>query len=124
VDEADVSSARLRRLLLIAGGLLLILAWVWWPGFREYPAVTSKESLYLMKLLYTATNTRDQVQLGKVEQGVQQASREGKLTPKEQEAFAKIIGTAKKGDWQAATKAAFKFAQDQVGQGKRGAQNL
>ena len=39
------------------------------------------------------------------------------MSPAEQEAFAKIIGMAKAGDWERAEKAAFKFAQDQVGQG-------
>lgn len=73
--------------------------------------------MYLMKLLYTACNTKDPARLAKVEQGVEKATRSGKLSPPEQEAFAKILGMAKKGDWQDAEKAAFKFAQDQVGRG-------
>lgn len=90
---------------------------IWWPGCREYPAVTSEEGMYLMQLLYTACNTKDPVRLTKTEQGVEKATHEGKLSMAEQKAFAKIIGLAKQGQWQDAEKAAFKFAQDQVGQG-------
>jgi hypothetical protein len=100
-----------------AGLLAIPLLIDWWPGCRQYPAVSSEEGLYLMKLLYTACNTKDTARLTKVEQGVEKASREGKLSPPEQEAFAKIVGMAKKGEWQDVERAAFKFAQDQVGQG-------
>jgi hypothetical protein len=109
-----------RRLWWLTGaaGLLAVpVLIIWWPGCREYPAVSSQESLYLMKLLYTACNTRDPARLAEVEKGVAKATQEGKLTPAEQEAFGRIIGTAKKGDWADAERAAFKFAQDQVGQG-------
>jgi len=97
--------------------LAIPLLIIWWPGCREYPAVTSKESLGLMKLLYAACNTKDPARLAKVEQGVEKLSREGKMTPAEKQGFDKIIGMAKAGEWERAEKAAFKFAQDQVGQG-------
>jgi hypothetical protein len=97
--------------------LAIPLAIIWWPGCRQYPAVSSEESLFLMKLLYTACNTKDPARLAKVEQGVEKLSREGKMTPAEKEGFNKIIGMAKEGRWQDAEKAAFKFAQDQVGVG-------
>lgn len=99
---------------LAVAGLLFVVALA---GCRRYPAVTSRESLSLMKLLYTACNTRDEKRLAEVEKGVEKASREGKLSPAEREAFAEIIGRAKQGEWQRAEKAAFRFAQDQVGQG-------
>jgi hypothetical protein len=115
-DEAP-DPRRLRRLVGMAGVLAIPLLVVWWPGCRQYPAVSSQESLYLMKLLYAACNTKDTARLAKVEQGVAKATHEGKLSPPEQEAFAKITGMAKKGEWQIAERAAFRFAQDQVGQG-------
>ena len=108
---------RLWRLVGLAGVLAVPLAVIWWPGCRHYPAVTSEESLYLMKLLYTACNTKDPARLAEVERGVEKATRAGKLSPPEQEAFAEIIGTAKNGEWQEAERAAFRFAQDQVGRG-------
>jgi hypothetical protein len=58
-----------------AGVLLVALAVVWWPGCRQYPAASSEESLSLVKLLYTACNTRDAARLAKVEQGVEKLSR-------------------------------------------------
>lgn len=107
-----------RRWLL---GTLAVLAGacavVWWPGCREYPTVTSRESLTLMKLLYTAANTRDSSRLAKVEVGVEKAAREGRLSAAEEEAFRKIVTMARAGDWEGAERASFRFAQDQVGQG-------
>jgi hypothetical protein len=108
---------RLWRLVGAAGLLAIPLVLISWPGCRQYPAVTSKASLGLMKLLYSACNTKDPVRLAKVEQGVKKATREGKLSPAEQEAFANIIGMAKSGEWEGAEQASFKFAQDQVGVG-------
>lgn len=97
--------------------LAIPLAIIWWPSCRRYPAVSSEQSLYLMKLLYTACNTRDSARLATVKQGVEKLCREGKMTPAEKECFDEIIGMAKAGRWQDAEQAAFKFAQDQVGRG-------
>jgi len=119
IDEVP-DRRRLYRLGGTAGVLLVPLVVIWWPGCREYPAVTSKESLQNMKLLYSACNTKDTERLGRVEKGVEKLTRDGKLSPNEQEAFAKITGMARAGNWNDAEKAAFKFAQDQVGQGDPG----
>lgn len=117
-DDDDLPDRRrLWRMVGAAGVLAIPLAVIWWPGCREYPAVTSRESLSLMKLLYAACNTKDQARLAKVEQGVEKETRAGKLSPAEREAFAAIVGMARAGDWERAEAAAFKFAQDQVGQG-------
>ena len=102
-----------RAMLLLAVPLVV----VWWPGCRQYPAVTSKDALGLMKLLYAACNTRDPARLAKVEQGAEKLAREGKLSPPERDSFADIIGMAKGGDWERAEQSAFRFAQDQVGVG-------
>jgi len=115
--EDTPDRSRLRRLLGVAGLLVVPLLLIWWPGCRQYPALTSKEAMQQMKLLYSACNTKDAERLGRVRQGVEKLSREGKLSPAEQEAFAVIVGMAKAGDWERAEKAAFKFAQDQVGRG-------
>jgi hypothetical protein len=90
------------------------LVLVWWPGCRQYPEVSSKEALTLLKQLYTACNTRDPARLSRVEQRVEKVAREGKLTPKEQDAFRRILARAKAGDWKQAEQASFRFAQDQV----------
>jgi hypothetical protein len=39
------------------------------------------------------------------------------MTSAERAGFEKVIGMARAGDWERAEKAAFKFAEDQVGQG-------
>jgi hypothetical protein len=104
-------------LIAALGALTLLLVVVWWPGCRQYPAVTSQESLYLMKLLYTACNTKDMSRLKQVEAGVDKAQREGKMSASEHQAFRKIIDLANAGDWSRAERAALRFAQDQVGAG-------
>ncbi len=116
-DEDEPGRSRLRWLLGIVLLLSVPLTVIWWPGCRQYPAVTSQESLQHMKLLYAACNTRDTQTLDRVEKGVERLTQEGMLSPAEQQAFARIIGMAKAGDWERAEQAAFKFAQDQVGQG-------
>lgn len=110
--------ARLRWLLAAMALLAVAVALVWWPGCRQYPPVTSRENLSLMKLLYSACSAQDPARLAKVEQGVARASREGKMTEPEQQAFAKVIALAREGQWREAEKAALRFAQDQVGQGR------
>ncbi|MBX9627632.1 MAG: hypothetical protein K2X82_27775 [Gemmataceae bacterium] len=97
--------------------LLIPLLVVWWPGCRQYPAVSSRESLSLMQLLYTACNTRDEKRLADAEKGVEKLTREGKMTAEERAGFDRIIGMARAGKWEDAEQAAFKFTQDQVGQG-------
>lgn len=115
-DEPE-SSTTLRWLLPVTGALGVLVLVVWWPGCRTYPPVTSRESLTLMKLLYTACNTRDPVRLAKVEQGVSAARKAGKLSASEDRSFTHILGLARDGDWGSAQSAALQFAQDQVGVG-------
>ena len=69
-DEDAPGNSRPRWLLGVAGVMAAACAVVWWPGCRQYPAVSSRESLQMMKLLYTACNTKDPTRLEKVEQGL------------------------------------------------------
>jgi len=93
------------------------VAILWWPRFRQYPPVTSRESLQLMKLLYAACNTRDPARLARVEEGIAILKQDRKLTPVEEESFLSILSKAKAGAWQEAEQASFRFAEDQVGVG-------
>jgi hypothetical protein len=96
-------------------GLLAIPVLVlWWPGCRQYPEVTSKESLKLIKQLYTACNTRDSDRLAKVEERLAKIEADGKMSEREVDAFRAIIDLAREGEWERAERASFKFAQDQV----------
>ena len=117
-NNDDESGGSRRRWLVGAMVILAIpLAVIWWPGCRQYPPVSSKESLELMKLLYSACNTKDEKRLAEVEKGVEQLTREGKMKPAEREGFDKISRMARAGKWEQAEDAAYKFAQDQVGVG-------
>ena len=117
-NSAGEPRSRLRW--LAGGGTLLAvpLLLIWWPGCRQYPAVTNKESLHLMEALYTACNTKDVKRPAAVEAGLAKLGRVGKLTPAEKAGFDGVVGKAKAGDWAAAEDAAFKFAEDQVGQSR------
>lgn len=114
---SNESSRSLRWLLGIAGVLGVLLLVVWWPGCRQYPPVTSREALKLLQLLNSACNTKDPQRLALAEQQFATLKQQGKMAEREQASFAKIIGLAKAGDWEAAEKAALKMAQDQVGVG-------
>ena len=116
-DQTPKVSRRTIWLTLTALTLAIPLAIIWWPGWRQYPAVTSPESLQTMKLLYAACNTKDSARLKQVEARVEKLIREDKMSAPEHKAFAKILALANAGDWGRAEKAAFKFAQDQVGVG-------
>lgn len=115
--DSEGDSRRARWLGGLAVALFVPLALVWWPGCRQYSPVTSRESLGLMQLLYTACNTRDPVRLAKVETGLEKLAREGKMGPDERGGFERILAMAKASEWAKAEAAAFKFAQDQVGVG-------
>lgn len=119
-DEDDDDLPRSRRIFGLVGLLILLaipVAVIWWPGCRQYPPVSSRESLTLMKLLYSACNTRSSQRLEEVERRLAILEDQSKLTPEEKEGFDRIITMAKAGNWEDAEAAAFKFAQDQVGQG-------
>jgi len=102
---------------VVLGVLGLALAIVWWPGCRQYPPVRSRESLDLIKLVYTACNTKDAARLARAERDVEKLRGEGKLSKAEDEVFTKIIELGKNGEWAEAEKRAFRFAQDQIGAG-------
>jgi hypothetical protein len=116
-DDDDRPRSNARWLVGALAVLTVALLVVWWPGCRQYPPVSSRESLGAMKLLYSACNTRDPARLDRVERTVQGLARDGKVTPAERESFERIVATARAGDWERAEDAAFKFAQDQVGAG-------
>ena len=72
-DDEEAPRSRARLLGGTAGLLAIPLAVIWWPGCREYPAVTSREGMYQMQLLYAAANTKDPARLAAVERGLEGA---------------------------------------------------
>ncbi len=73
-------------------------------GCREYPTVTSAESQDLIKLVYTASNTRSAERLAVCEERLAKLDSEGKIGPKEKAAFEKILQHARDGKWEEAQK--------------------
>ena len=116
LEMEDAPGRSLHGLIGVAV-LAVPLLIIWWPGCRQYPPVSSRESLSLLRLLYTACNTRNEKRLSDVEAGVRKLPHEGKMTAKEKAGFERIIAMARAGKWKEAEQAAFKFARDQVGQG-------
>lgn len=109
---------RMKRLIGVAGILAVLVALVWWPGCRQYPPVTSRENLDLIKLVYTACNTRNPKRLAAAQERIDKAAQTGELSPAEEAGFRSILETAAAGNWPAAEAAALRFAKDQLGQGK------
>ncbi len=116
-SDDEPARSQLRPLIGVLVLLAIGVAVVWWPGCRQYPPVTSRESLTLLRLLNTACNTQDPVRLAEAERQLDDLIRREKLTPDERAAFEKIVAMAKAGDWKDAEAAAFKMAEDQVGIG-------
>ncbi len=116
-DDDGPDRSRLRWLAGAAALLAVPVVVVWWPGCRQYPPVTSRESLSLVRLLYAACNTRDEARLARVEARLGELTRDGKMTAGERAGFDKIVALARSGEWERAEEAAFKFAEDQVGRG-------
>ena len=98
--------------------LLIGLAVVYWPAGRKYPPATSREAYVIMDALHTACNTKNSGSLDKIEAYIAREKAEGKLGAAEEDAFARIIATARAGRWSEADREAFRFSQDQVGRGQ------
>ena len=99
-----------RRVLLS----LACFLWLAACGCREHPRVTSRESLDLIKQVYTACNTQNTERLSKCKVALDELSSKGELSPAELKSFEKILRLAEAGEWQAAQRESLQFARDQV----------
>jgi hypothetical protein len=115
---ADAPFSRLRWPLAALAILLIGLAAIWWPRGHKYPPATSREAYVIMDALHTACNTKNAGSLGKIEAWIAREKVEGKLGAGEEDAFARIIATARAGRWSEADGEAVRFSQDQVGRGQ------
>lgn len=97
--------------------LVVTILVIWRPGCRNYPPVTSPEGMQLIKLLYAACNTRELDRLERAEKEFAELVRQEKVTPREKASFESIFALARAGKWEQAEKAAFRFAEDQIGRG-------
>lgn len=113
----DERPSKLRWLLGVVVLLAVPLVIIWWPGCREYPPASSPEALEVMKLVYTACNTRSEQRLTEAEKKASQLAQEGKLSAQEQALIGEWITKARAGGWDEVADAAFRYFEDQVGVG-------
>lgn len=100
----------LAALTLAVGAIAII----WFANRKQYPEVTSPESLTLVRALYTACSSQNPARLAQVEQLLEQHCRDSKVSPAEERAFRAVIAEAKANRWEEARAASYRFAQDQV----------
>ncbi len=98
--------------------MLIGLAVVYWWAGRKYPPATSREAYIIMDALHTACNTKNSDSLDKIEAYIAREKAEGKLGAAEEDAFARIIATARASRWSEADREVFRFSQYQVGRGR------
>lgn len=109
--SSDTCTRRPTRRWLLAATACLLAGLA---GCTRYPRATSKESMVLIKALYTACSSRDVRRLDRVEKAIRKEADEGKLTPEEAAAFQRIVEQARAGEWEDAASASYAFATAQV----------
>lgn len=108
MTSSTVAPGRRSYLILMAA---CIVAWGCGPG---YPRVSSRESLELLLALRTACSTQNQERLRKVEEALEQAQKESKVSEAEADALRRIIALARQGDWHKAERACRAFQKAQL----------
>lgn len=94
-------------------GLVVVSLWLC-GGCRQYPPVTSRESLDTIKEVYTACNTKNLSRVSRCEEKISTLVQEGKMASEEAGHFRAILDLAKQSRWEEAQTKALRYAQDQV----------
>lgn len=94
--------------------VLLFVTLLTTSGCGSHPEVSSPESLMLIKLVYTAANTRSPQRLEKCRERLTELIQDKKLSPREQTAFERIVAAAEAGRWEDAQNDSLAFAQAQI----------
>jgi hypothetical protein len=100
------------RTLLLAACLSLLLASS--IGCGSYPEVTSAESLELIRIVYTATNTQNPTRLAAARARYEELDKQHALSEQESARFDAILDLADAGQWEQASAMAMDYAQAQV----------
>lgn len=98
----------------MAGSATILVVCLTLSGCGRHPKATTRESLDLIKQVYTACNTKNIDRLTACEKRFAELRESGKLSDNEAASFQKAIGLAKDSKWQQAQDLALRFAQDQV----------
>jgi hypothetical protein len=93
----------------ILGTLVLFFRWYSRPPAVEY------DNLRYIQLLTTAVSARNGDWLEKVDTAVQQRHHDGQMSEAELAHFSRLISQAQSGEWEAADRACFAFAESQLG---------
>lgn len=103
-----------RNLVIVGGAGLLLFAAVtlvrWWTR----PPAVEFDNLKYIQLLTTAVSARNEDWLAKVTEAVDKRFAEGQMADAEHRHFQRIIDVARAGDWEAADKQCFAFAEAQL----------
>ena len=116
MPSSSVAENRSSKHALLGGILAIMLLVVgvrWWLNRKIYPPVSSGTSLVLIKQLYTACNTKNLKLLEKFDQRLAREQEQGQVSAEEASHFEEISSRARAGEWEAASKCAFRFARDQ-----------
>ncbi len=110
-DRSLMDRYGLQALGLLAAGLVLWKFAGWWTQ----PPAVEFDNLKYIQLLSTAVSSRKPELVDKVEQAIRQRHSGKEMSDGELREFERIIGVARGGDWEAADRAAFAFAEAQLG---------
>jgi len=99
--------------LLLIGTSLLIVASLF-VGCSQHPKATSRDSMDLIKQVYTACNTKNAKRLSACEERLAALESEGKVSKEEVKSFRKVLDLAGKGEWESAQTMAMQYAKDQI----------
>jgi hypothetical protein len=100
---------RISASLVVLLGLYLIYQWWVRPPTVEY------DNLKYIQLMSTAVSSRNTEWLNRVETAVKQRHASAEMSDSELAHFFRVIGTARTGDWKAAERQCFGFAEAQLG---------
>lgn len=101
---------RILKLTVAASALLAVfLVYRWW----HQPPAVEFDNLRYIQLLWTAVSSRNEDWLNGVDKAVQQRRESGEMSDSELSHFQKVIATARSGDWDAAGRQCFAFAEAQ-----------
>jgi hypothetical protein len=94
--------------------LLSSMVFVTISGCNQYPEVTSPEALHLLGAIRTACSSESPVRLERVSRALEELQESEKLSPREYEAFRKIVEMAERGEWEEAEQACFQYQKSQL----------
>jgi len=100
------------QLLTWITGCLLILGIL---GCERYPTIQSKDTVRIVKQLYTACNTQNSERLAKVRAEFDRVTAAGTWSGAERDKVESILKQAEAGDWANAAQRALEFLKAQEG---------